>query len=197
MAKVLTKRKKRKPLPDHVRKAASVSLKGNSFWQQRAKHGMDSLFKSPELLWESACEYFKWCDENPIMRAENKIVANGGGEGSSVELHEEPLRRPYSLKGFCLFLGCNTVYFQQFIKSETYKNNKGFANIIFAVRDVIENQQFEGASVGQFNANIISRMLGLVDRVDQTSGGEPIHAPVVQIVKSDDIKLANDEKEIE
>ena len=31
----------------------------------RSKHGRDKLFATPELLWDAACEYFQWCDENP------------------------------------------------------------------------------------------------------------------------------------
>ena len=39
--------------------------KGNKFWMLRSKHGRDKLFATPELLWDAACEYFQWCDENP------------------------------------------------------------------------------------------------------------------------------------
>lgn len=38
--------------------------KGNQFWMLRSKHGRDKLFATPEALWEAACEYFQWCDEN-------------------------------------------------------------------------------------------------------------------------------------
>ena len=38
----------------------------NQFWKQRSKHGRDMLFASPTLLWEAACEYFEWCEDNPI-----------------------------------------------------------------------------------------------------------------------------------
>ena len=34
-------------------------------WMLRSKHGRDKLFATPELLWDAACEYFQWCDENP------------------------------------------------------------------------------------------------------------------------------------
>lgn len=40
---------------------------GNKFWMLRSKHGRDKLFSTPELLWEAACEYFQWCDENPWL----------------------------------------------------------------------------------------------------------------------------------
>src|SRR5579859_6196245 len=174
-------KKKRKPLPQKVRDAASKALQGNAFWQQRSKHGRDLLFGSPQLLWEAACEYFTWCDLNPHMRAENKVVSNGGGSGSSVELHSEPVKRVYTMHGLCLYLNCNTAYFSQFKTNKIYKENKDFPKVIADIEGVVFNQQFDGAATGFFNANIISRALGLIDRVDQTSGGEVIQAPVVQI----------------
>ena len=42
-----------------------AASKNNQFWKLRNKHGRDTLFSSPELLWSAACEYFDWCDENP------------------------------------------------------------------------------------------------------------------------------------
>jgi hypothetical protein len=41
--------------------------KGNQFWKLRSKHGRDTLFESPEKMWEAACEYFQWCDDNPLL----------------------------------------------------------------------------------------------------------------------------------
>lgn len=42
------------------------------------------------------------------------------------------------------------------------------------MEETIETQQFEGACVGAFNANIIARKLGLVDKqeVDHTNAGK-------------------------
>lgn len=40
---------------------------GNQFWKRRSKHGRDKLFKTPDVLWEAACEYFQWCDDNPLL----------------------------------------------------------------------------------------------------------------------------------
>jgi hypothetical protein len=51
--------------------------KGNQFWKLRSKHGRDKLFASPELLLESACEYFQWCDENPWLSIETTTSDKG------------------------------------------------------------------------------------------------------------------------
>lgn len=125
---------------------------GNQFWKLRSKHGRDKLFSTPELLWEAACEYFEWCNENPWIVKKMKTP------------------RPYTLSGLCFYLGCNEAYFRQFEKEA----NKDFSTVINDIKTVIETQQFEGASVGAFNANIIARKLGLSDKTDVTSGGEKI-----------------------
>ena len=35
-----------------------AASKNNQFWKLRSKHGRDTLFSSPELLWSAAYEYF-------------------------------------------------------------------------------------------------------------------------------------------
>ena len=46
--------------------------KGNQFWKLHSKHGRDTLFSTPDLMWEAACEYFQWCDDNPWRVVKNK-----------------------------------------------------------------------------------------------------------------------------
>lgn len=193
---MVKEKKKRKPIPQKVRDAASKALQGNNFWEIRSKHGRDILFKTPVLLWEAACEYFKWCVDNPIMKAENKVVSVGGNMGSEVELHEEPLKRPFTLDGLCLYLGCGSSYFRNFKNSKAYESNKDFSTVIEAIEKVVFNQQFEGAAVGQFNANIIARALGLVDKQDVTSAGEKIAAPEFKIFNTAPA-LVDDEKKVD
>lgn len=134
--------------------AASEALKGNQFWRLRAKHGRDKIFASPEILWESACEYFNWCDENPWMRTDFK-----GKDADRVLI---PTERPYTMAALSFYLGCNRVYFTQFRST----CSEDFAKIIAAIDEVMYSQKFEGAAVGAFNANLISRDLGLKDSMD-------------------------------
>lgn len=126
--------------------------KGNQFWKLRAKHGTDKLFKDPKLLWESACEYFDWCDQNPWKKHE--AVKAGDHFGKTVTA---PVSRPYTLSGLCLYLDCDQETFN------SYKKEKDFFAVIVKIKEIIYTQKFEGAAVGSFNANLISRDLGLVD----------------------------------
>lgn len=129
--------------------------KGNQFWKLRAKHGRDTLFESPELLWDAATEYFEWCDNNPLIEIDFK-----GKDADRVEL---PKMRPYTLHGLCLYLDCSTSYFREFKNSER-KSKKDFMSVITRIEETIYNQKFTGAASGFLNPNIIARDLGLVDK---------------------------------
>lgn len=131
--------------------------KGNQFWKLRSKHGRDKLFATPELLWEAACEYFQWCDNNPWYKIDFR-----GKDNEEVKI---PTERPYTLTGLCLYLNCNQAYFRNF-KLQLPKDEKDFNAIITRIEEVIETQQFEGAIVGAYNANIIARKLGLSDKAE-------------------------------
>lgn len=152
--------------------------KGNQFWMLRSKHGRDKLFKTPELMWEAACEYFQWCVDNPWYKVEQlkstlkPYVDDLTGETIiSDNLARIPIERPYTYQGLCQYLGCNTKYFTEFA-SKLAKDEKDFTEVITRIADVIYQQKFEGASVGAFNANIIARDLGLSDKKDFQIGGK-------------------------
>jgi hypothetical protein len=90
---------------------------------------------------------------------------------------EVPISRPYTWDGLCQQLECNTEYFTDFEKSLVGKNDelsKDFSRIITHIRQTINRNKLEGASVGIFNANIVARELGMIDKKDVTSGGDKI-----------------------
>ena len=135
--------------------------KGNQFWKLRSKHGREALFKTPELLWEAACEYFQWCTENPLK--EQDFISAGPRGGEIIELNK---LRPFTLHGLCNYLDCGTHYLNNF-ESELNpdgKHYKGFKEVITRIRQVIYDQKFTGAAAGMLNANIIARDLGLLEK---------------------------------
>lgn len=135
---------------------------GNQFWKLRSKHGRDKIFSTPENLWNSACEYFDWVDKHPWKR--NEAIKSGNKVGKIIKI---PTQRPYTIEGLYLFLDVNKHYFNDFKKNAT----EGFSEVISRIENVIYTQKFEGAVVGAFNANIISRDLGLIDKLQH--GGDP------------------------
>lgn len=164
---------------------------GNQFWKLRSKHGRDKLFASPDLLWESACEYFEACEENPYHKSEAKTV-NIGDYQSKIEIAKLPVLRPFTIHGLCIFLRCNTKYFNDFVDSIKGKEDelsKGFSEVITRIRDTIYDQKFSGAAAGFFNANIIARDLGLKDQTDVTSGGEPMKQVIATMIDGKPVDL--------
>ena len=132
---------------------------GNQFWRLRSKHGRDRLFATPEQLWEAACEYFEWCDNNPLIEVDFR--------GKDAERVELPKPRAYTLQGLTLYLDCNIQYFNEFeesLKDRTDEYAKDFSAIITRIRQTIHDQKFTGAAAGLFNHNIIARDLGLADK---------------------------------
>lgn len=126
---------------------------GNQFWKLRSKHGRDKLFETPQLMWEAACEYFEWCENNPLIEVDFK-----GKDAKRVEM---PKMRAFTLIGLCIYLDCSSSYFRAF---KITTSNKDFLTVITHIEEVIYNQKFTGAAAGFLNPNIIARDLGLIDK---------------------------------
>lgn len=125
---------------------------GNEFWKLRSKHGRDKIFADPSVMWETACEYFQWCEDNPIKQ-QNWV----GKDGNEVE---RELTRPFTLSGLSVYMDCD----EQTLKNYgTKEEHKDFFGVYTRISQIIRTQKFEGAAVGIFNANIIARDLGLSD----------------------------------
>jgi len=152
--------------------------KGNQFWKLRSTHGRDTLFASSQLMLETAFEYFQWCDKHPWYKHE--AIKSGESSGKTVRV---PTQRPYSLSGLMLYFGASEAYFRTFKLTNT---NEDFLSVIARIEEIISTQQLDGALVGAFNANIVSRKLGLVDKQDISSGGEPINVTIVRNKDDDD-----------
>lgn len=125
--------------------------KGNEYYKIRLKDGRDTIYKPDELL-EKSNEYFQWCVDNPLK--EEQLFHYQG----TVVKGEASKMRPFTLEGFCNFASISVNTFKN------YESSKDFLTVTTRVRQVIENQQFEGAASGFLNANIIARKLGLADK---------------------------------
>lgn len=148
---------------------------GNKFWQLRSRHGRGKLFASPKLLLKAAEQYFAWCDNNPWLKMEQlkkPYCVTKGKKKTWVTLAEIPTQRPYTLSGFGLYCHASETYikdFQRSLQGKTDKLSQDFLAVIALIRETIDTQQLEGATVGAFNANIISRKLGLADKQEVES----------------------------
>lgn len=162
----------------------------NQFWKLRCKHDRDKIFSSPDLLWDVSCEYFEWCEAHPLLEVSIK-----GKDNTEVAI---PKLRPFTLRGLCLYIGCNEAYINQLEKYSAEKNDKAshdFLDVISRIRDVIYTQKFEGAAVGLFSHNIIARELGLAEKPDGRADIQPPLTLHIQVVDGN-IPLAKSEEEI-
>lgn len=146
--------------------------KGNQFWMLRSKHGRDKLFKTPELMWEAACEYFQHVLDNPIMKVEQTkgqlkgVLDDLTGETAPVNnLTYIPATAPFTMARLCLYLDCSVQYFSEF-KRTLKPADKDFAVVIARIEQIIYTQKFEGAAIGAYNANLIAQELGLHKHLD-------------------------------
>jgi hypothetical protein len=126
--------------------------KGNDYYKLRLSEGRDRIFEEPDEMAQKADEYFQWCLDNPF---EEQQVFHSQGKITKTTVEK---LRPFTLQGLCNFIGMHTDTFN------TYKKREGFYDIYNLIRQIIDNQQYEGAASGLLNASIIARRLGLVDK---------------------------------
>lgn len=140
---------------------------GNQFWKARAKHGRDKIFSNSDMLWDAACEYFQWVEDNPLK--EYKVQLH---QGEPMQM-EVPKMRAMTIMGLCLFIGVGTSTWSD------YKAMKDFSAIIAEIEGIIYSQKLTGAAADLLNANIIARELGLKDattsEVTGANGGPQEH----------------------
>lgn len=133
---------------------------GNQFWKLRSKHGRDKIFTDPNKLLESCFEYFERTDARTDWDEPDWV----GKDAREVVRHH---RTPFTISGLCLFLDITSKTWENYrneYSESTDEIGKDFFRIITHVEQIIETQQFEGATVGAYNANIIARKLGLADK---------------------------------
>lgn len=128
---------------------------GNQFWKLRSKHGRDMIFSSPTILWEACVEYFESTDKRKWKKTEV--------HGKDPSKFDIDLETPYTWSGLYLFLSTNAETWR------LYKEREDFIEITTRVQQIIYTQKFEGAVVGAFNAQIISRDLGLKEQTESTN----------------------------
>lgn len=140
--------------------------KGNRFYLHRKKSGRDKIFNKPELLLEAFDAYREWNKENVWNKIEVKTRIIELVKGEQEEKRSSTVA-PMTITAFCHFVGVNENYMRNF-RSEQ-KDEPDFTAVIQYIYEQCESQMFAGASVGAYNANIISRKLGLADKIHQES----------------------------
>jgi hypothetical protein len=136
--------------------------KGNNYWEFRNKHGRDFKY-TPELFWDEAVKYFNWMQKRVWNKKDP--IKSGDLAGTTMDV---PTPSPMSITSFCIFADIDDNTFQRYEKEVGYED---FWAITKQIKGIIESQQFEGATVGVYNPNIIARSLGLVDKKEVDNKG--------------------------
>jgi hypothetical protein len=132
---------------------------GNQFWKARSSHGRSPIFASTDALWEGACDYFEWVEQNPLW--ESKPFAFQG----VVTVEALPKMRAMTISGLCIFLDIARRTWDE------YKGRDDFLPVVTRIEEIIRTQKFEGASADLLNPNIIARDLGLSDKSEIDHSG--------------------------
>lgn len=114
---------------------------------------------SPKKLLDAFEGYLRDREANPIIV---ERVCEGGNSGASSYQKAKELERlhPLSIADFCVYLGCSRNWWNEL--SDEFLGVKG------QIETYIQSYQLKGASIGMFNANIVSRLLGLADKQEVT-----------------------------
>lgn len=113
---------------------------------------------SAETLWEHFVAYTEHSDNTPGK--EEKLFSTKTG----LLKGQLNILRPYTIDAFMAFCG--------FPKSRwtTWQSKRGVEDYFLEVMEMIEgvcnDQMFQGAAMNLFNANMISRRLGLVEKTE-------------------------------
>lgn len=134
--------------------------KKNEYYKRRQKDGRELIYGSPDLLLEEAYNYFDWCKKNPFHKRE--VIKSGIRAGDVIKVEVD---RPYTIEGFCVYAGISVQTFSNYGEREDY-----FA-VVTHVREVIRQNQLEGAIVEAYSPNIVARLLGLADKKEFTGEG--------------------------
>ena len=125
---------------------------GNEFWKLKSKFGRDKIFETPEILEAECNEYI--IQTSQLTLDEQSWHGKDGDE--KTKHHPVPL----TLTGLWVFLNISkSVWYD-------YKARPAFLEVITRVEAIFFTQKFNYASTGHFNANIIARDLGLIDKQD-------------------------------
>jgi hypothetical protein len=129
--------------------------------------GKHKYIETPEKMWELFCEYVEYERSNPMYKREYV-----GKDGEQVDT---PLQVPITFEGFECYLADKGVINDL----GDYASNKNgqyndFSTIITRIRTNCFVQNYKGAAVGLFNANLVAKKIGLISKVEQTNIEQPL-----------------------
>lgn len=116
------------------------------------------IFKNSEDLLRAALAYFDYVMDTPIISI--KPMASGGG----IDLVEVPLRKAFTIQGLCVHAGITRMSWYNWRNTKGDQYRPDLAEAIASIEDLMQDDSLTGSQAGIYNANIVSRLLGLIDK---------------------------------
>ena len=140
-------------------------------------------YEDPEILKQKIENYFKYEDENPLIK--NDFIRSGEQAGTIVTI---PIQSPYTHEGLCIALDISReTYFKIINRNDKFAHvNEEIIELFTYAHERIRNQQIKGAVGNLFNSNIVARYNNLKEQTDITSNDETITAINISFASPDD-----------
>lgn len=126
-----------------------------AFYKKRRTDGQEAQYSTPVELLAEAHRYFDWCIKNPCHKLE--ALKSGANAGNIIEI---PVARPFTITGLCVFCGISEKTLAE------YENDEEFRPITEHIKEIVRQNQLEGACTGIYSQTLVSRMLELTDKQD-------------------------------
>ena len=121
--------------------------------------GKRKYIETPEKLWEYFKDYVLHEKNNPMYKVEYV--------GKEARTEYKPLETPITFEGFECWLADKNIIEHL---SDYSANTKGiyddYSTIITRIKSNCYVHNFKVAAVGLFNANIIARKLGMIEKIE-------------------------------
>lgn len=121
-----------------------------------SQYGQINKYRTPQDLRIAAMQYFEWAIANPMKKPE--AIKGGNMAGNIVEVE---LPRPWTLTGLCTYLGMSLKSWMTFHNED----KREFNELVDFLEDAIKTQKLEHALIGNYNPAIVSKDLGMIERI--------------------------------
>lgn len=134
--------------------------------------GKPRAIESPEQFWEAAQDYIQWVKDNPV---EKTVTAAFQGV---ISYEKVPHSRPMTQYGLAAHMGIGLSTLKD------YKQKPEYSAMFHEVTNYMTAWNIDGATSGDFNGNIISRVEGIADKqeLDHTSSDGSMKPTTINLV---------------
>lgn len=165
-------------------------FKTESYWERLSR--MQKEPETPIEVFAAAMDYFKWADENPLIK--HIPIQSGRQAGKQIQ---QLTPRPYSLRGFCVWTGFDEDLFRMWREIDDKTDPKYI--VAMKIIQLVFLQNYEATLAGYYNPNFIKDALQSADentrvKIEIVNGIPELANSEIEVLES--IKIKKGEIEI-